>query len=105
MSVGWLIVICLVILAGVACAAPGERACNKFRETIADRVQGNLNTFEFREEVKKVVEKAEGAEREIKQAASKLLDAANTLSNARLDVSIAIMMENCIRSGYLEPER
>ena len=95
---------CLGMLAGVACASPGERTCAKFHETIAERGRGDLNTFEFQKEIKKVADWSKGAERDIQKAASNLLHAANTVSEVRLEVSVAIIMDRCVSGGYLEPE-
>jgi hypothetical protein len=92
---------CLFLFVGCG-GPPGEVACKQFKNTVIDWRQGDLNTFEFRENLSKIQEKAASAEPEIKVAATTLHRSANTVSEARLEVSIDIMGETCARLGYLE---
>jgi hypothetical protein len=43
-------VIGLLLLAMGCGAPPGEVACNRFKDTVINWRQGDLNTFEFRED-------------------------------------------------------
>jgi hypothetical protein len=95
-------VICCLSLSLGCGAPPGEVACGQFKQTVIDWRQGDLNTFEFRDNLSKVQEKAASAEPEIKTAAATLFRSANTLSEDRLEVSIDIMGEACVELGYLD---
>jgi hypothetical protein len=95
-------VIGLLLLAMGCGAPPGEVACNRFKDTVINWRQGDLNTFEPREDLGRVQEKAASAEPEIKVAATTLLRSANTVSEDRLEVSIDVMGESCVKFGYLD---
>ena len=86
---------------GLFGAPPGEVTCNQFKKSVIDWRQGDLNTFEFRKNLGKVQKKAASAEPEIQVAAKRLARSANTVSEDRLAVSIAVMGEACARLGYL----